>query len=188
MRALSISMLCALVLLAAGWTHAANPAPAPPQCTFNDHWGHKTLSTKLYTRFCGPAEAVVYVRGAPVHIRGGFCRRNRGLASISVGLLASPRAAPRNGIDFQFDPPTTRPGTFSVDDETAEQRGEPYVPAQIQAGGIGVGRPAARPGSLADRRRVQIQSGTLTVRASMRSGTFAIFTSNSMRISGSWTC
>jgi hypothetical protein len=26
------------------------------------------------------------------------------------------------------------------------------------------------------------------VRASMRSGTFAIFTSNSMRIAGSWTC
>jgi hypothetical protein len=180
MRAFTMMTLCALAVLATGWTHAANPAP---QCTFNDHWGRKTLSTKLYTRFCGPAEAVVYVRGAPVHIRGGFCRRNKGLASISVGLLAFPSAAPRNGIAFEFAPPTIRPGTFSVDDE-GERRGKTYVPAQIQAGGIRVGRPA----SLSDRRRLQVQSGTLTVRASMRSGTCAIFTSNSMRIAGSWTC
>lgn len=186
MRAFTLLMLCALAVLTTGWTRAANPAP--PLCTFNDHWGHKTLSVrkpgkpagKLYIRFCGPAEAVVYVRGAPVRIRGGFCRRDEGLASISVGLLAFPPAAPRNGVAFRFYPPTIRPGTFSVEDGPAE----PFVPAQIQAGGIRVGTLARGPTG----EGVQIQSGTLTVRKSMRSGTFAIFTSNGRRVTGSWTC
>lgn len=185
MRAFTLLMLCALAVLTGGWTRATNPAP--PQCTFNDHWGHKTLSVpkpgkpgnKLYIRFCGPAEAVVYVRGAPVRIHGGFCRRDQGLRSISVGLLAFPPAAPGKGVAFQFHPPTVRPGTFSV-----EETAEPFVPAQIQAGGVGVGSLARGPTG----EGVQIQSGTLTVRKSMRSGTFAIFTSNGRRVTGTWTC
>lgn len=185
MRALTLLMLCALAVLTGGWTRAASPAL--PLCTFNDHWGHKTLSVrkpgraglKLYIRFCGPAEAVVYVRGAPVRIHGGFCRRDEGLRSISVGLLAFPPAAPRKGVAFQIDPPTTSPGTFGL-----EQTAQPFVLSQIQADGLAVGSLGRGPMAEA----IRIESGTLTVRSSMRSGTFAIFTSNHRRVTGSWTC
>ncbi len=57
--------------------------------------------------------------------------------------------------------------------------------SQIQADGIGVGS-LGRAGPIAQ--GVLVESGTLTVRKSMRSGTFAIFTSNRRRVTGSWTC
>lgn len=174
MRAFTLLLLCALAVLAGGWTRAANPAP--PQCTFNDHWRHNTLTIwkpgkprwPLYRRFCGPAEAIVYARGGPYRIKGGSCSHSDGLLGVEIGLLSSPPAAPRKALTIGFRPRATHPGTFKLEDRPDGG----YVIAQIQAGG----------------NRAQIQSGTVTVRKPMRSGTFAVFTSNRRRVTGTWTC
>ena len=174
MRALAMLVLCTLALLTAAWTNAGNTTP--PLCTFSDHLRHKTLSVwqpgkpslPLYHRFCGPAEAIVYVRGTPFRIKGGSCSHSGGLTGVEIGLLSYPPVAPRRAVLIGVRPPAARPGTFKLEDRPDGG----YVIAQIQAGG----------------NRAQIQSGTVTVRKQLRSGTFAVFTANGRRVTGSWTC
>lgn len=91
-------MLLSLLVAAAA---SAGALPPPPQCSVADNskdaWLHIPTpglpgGHPLYSRFCGPARAVVQVHGKTFDIRGGSCRDIAGYETIGIGLLAFARA------------------------------------------------------------------------------------------------
>jgi hypothetical protein len=127
----------------------------------------------LFMRACGPARAIVYLRGKTYRIRGGFCypRRStslrtprRRLGGVFIGLITNPPAPPGRGLDFHWQRPVSRGGAITVDD------------SEIELGGI---RVAA--------------SGIAVVGRELSGGWFSLYGRDSSGpkgplVSGSWSC
>ena len=174
-------LLCALVLLASGWTSGTHSAPPTCASQMNAHWGSDgllsvaTLGTSgpaLYTRWCGPARARVHVNvvreSASLLIRGGRCVGHPTSYFVRVGLIANPPAGPGKWVGlFIRHPQAAHPGTFRLA-ETATR----LVYAKIQLGGP----------------ELEAAGGKITIGRSMRDGTFALRLRDAVRVTGSWTC
>ena len=163
-------LLCGLVLLVSGWTRGTHQGP--PTCSSHDLrtavQTPGTSGTALYTRWCGPARARVYLAGTSFLIRGGRCVSDPSSFFVRVGLVANPPARPAKWVGlFIRHPQAAHPGTFRLA-ETATS----LVYANIQ-----LGRPA-----------LEIAAGTITVGRTMRDGTFALRLRDATRVTGGWTC
>jgi hypothetical protein len=187
MRILTALMLCSLVIFAGGWTRGT--AVAPPKCSsagsagVETGWlpGHQVVSVSApaqktrswrvtYTRWCGPASAVVRQYAVSYQIRGGRCSLN-GMRNyvVQVGLIAYPPAAPAEYVGLFIGYSGARhSGEFRV---RGTETG--MVNARIQ---------------LPHNRRLDVLGGTITIDRSMRDGTFALRLHDRTRVTGSWTC
>jgi len=195
-RASTRLIVCALIL-GAGPAWAANHQgeteashggplewhlPPPPTCASHENpwWTPGSVPSQefllavqtpgappwnwLYTRYCGPATVRVHLNRTSTRIHGGRCVQHDGY-SVRVGLAANPPARPAEWVGL-FLPRNARPGTLGFD--TARDA----VRATIQLRGPDL----------------PIAGGTITIRTSMRAGTFALRLRDGTPVTGSWTC
>jgi hypothetical protein len=115
------ALVSSVLLVTAASAGARSPAaqlPAPPQCSSADNSKHAWLHVPtpglpgghpLYVRFCGPARAVVRVRGKTFDIRGGSCDDTSGYETIGIGLHAFARAPTASYVAYAS---STAPAVF----------------------------------------------------------------------------
>jgi hypothetical protein len=178
---LALAASSALLLMATGW-HTGPDSLTPPQCSAADTKQQKTLlvpstGNPVYIRYCGPARALVRVKGRAYRIRGGRCIRGalgapkrtskRIFAGIAIGLIANPPARPGLGISFWWDPPSTRPRRVTIDDSEIEVPGRRIA----ASGAVVVGR-----------KRNVGDVGTFRLYGRTGAGP------TGDRVTGSWTC
>jgi hypothetical protein len=99
--------ICGSVLLLPAWSTASSSS-GPPRCSATDTRRNNVLRTHSYVRFCGPARAVVYLKGKTYRIRGGFCFPRRStrlkkprqrLDGIAIGFF-SKSGQPGRAVTF----------------------------------------------------------------------------------------
>jgi hypothetical protein len=173
-------VMSAVLLVLTGWT-SGSASPAPPRCSAADtrrnallHVDDPANGQPLYLRYCGPARAVVYLKGKSYRIQGGYCippkrstgtkKPRRRLDGIAIGLITNAPALPGRGVAFFWEPPVARGGPISIDDSEIEVAGT---------------RVAA--------------SGTVVVRERLTGGWFSLYGRDGSGptgplVSGSWTC
>jgi hypothetical protein len=148
------------------------PAVRPPTCSAADTRHDASLSAPrtghpVYLRWCGRAQATVVFAGRRYVIRGGHCSSpTQGtLSGVAIGLVANPPApAIGRGLVFDFHGVVTRARAVRIKD------------SEIEVPGV---RIAA--------------SGTVTVGAGLKKGTFKLFGRTAAgptgkNVSGSFTC
>jgi hypothetical protein len=86
------------------------------------------------------------------------------LFGFQVGLVGVTPATPAESVRLYVTDPRHSAGTFRPEE------------ASIQAGGQSFAMPQ------------EISTGTVTIRKSLHSGTFALHLRDATRITGSWTC
>jgi|SRR4249919_2250423 len=159
------------VLFPTAWTTKA-VSPTPPRCSAADTRRNAFLWNSLYSRFCGPARAVVHLNGKTYRIRGGHClprrsprtkTKRRRLNGMEIGLLADSPAPAGRGISL-IHWMATQPRPVTIEDSEIEVPGT---------------RVAA--------------SGTIIVGKGLKGGTFSLYSRDAsgptgVTLTGSWTC
>jgi hypothetical protein len=182
MRSIAVASVLTIVFaIAVGAAAALRPSTnaSPPWCSYTDDSRHATLTVPapgkpgghpLYTRSCGPGQAVLHHHEETLRIRGGHCARlPGGHFVIRIGLRAAAPAAPAEQLGlFIHHPRADRPGTFRL---AETENGLVWAQAQVR--------------NVYD---LAISGGTITIGRSMRSGTFAFRLADTTRATGNWTC
>jgi hypothetical protein len=83
-----------LIALAVGAWAANAAAPLPPQCSAADIQSRATLQTPGYVRYCGPAQAVLWVGGKRFAFKVGRCSPTR----MYFGFLSNRGTSPSRGV------------------------------------------------------------------------------------------
>jgi len=166
MRVLAVTALVSSVLVLAGWT-AQRDVTAPRDCTAVETRQRAVLTTEdptdasgapAYFRYCGPAHAVVRVRGISYAISGGFCgHRYSQTRWLFFGLTVNGNRPGAKGLSLVLQP-ANKDGRANIGDSI------------VQVGGL----------DLAPR-------GTAVQRNGLRAGTFSGVWKGT-HVSGSWVC
>jgi hypothetical protein len=145
----------------------ARSVSIPPKCSTADTEQRAALRTGAVTRFCGPASAVVRVRGKSFTIRGGHCGKSGRYRWLWFGLINGRPTATRNrvlgakGLSLVLSP-GDRPGRVKV------------IDGIFQVTGRNLGA-----------------FGSATVAKGLKGGTFAVVGSRRPvpeHFTGSWNC
>ncbi len=180
MRALTMLPLCGFVMVVGGWTQGTTK-PVPPKCPagLNTAFVPRTVSiwtprvpgskpgsrTRLYQRFCGPAQALVHLRGVTFRLRGGYCERALAIPAFYVAIGMN-GVGSSEYIGLSVHHPADHPGTSKLGEA-------PLVLASFLLRGT---------------LDIRASEGTITIGRSMQDGTFALRLDDGTPVTGSWTC
>ena len=163
MLALRLAAGVVSIVVLTGWT-ARDTVVVPRHCTAVDTRQRAVLITgnqpggHAYTRICGPARAVVRVRGTSYAIQGGSCAQvSDPRRWIYFGLIQSGGLPGARGLSLVLEP-GNRPGRVKIIDSIVQVEGLDLAPR-----------------------------GTAVLSDDLKSGTFVGKWAGT-RVSGSWNC
>ena len=125
---------------------------------------HPNPPPPTWTRYCGRAVALVRLHGAAFRIHGGRCLTGAVIDMLVLGLHGDTPAVPAKSFTMGVTNPRHHAGAFRPWD------------VSIQLGGRGFDMPE------------EISRGTVTVRRSLRDGTFSFRLRDATSLTGSWSC
>lgn len=149
MRVLAFTAALVSVLPLAGWT-AGGDVSAPRNCTAAETRQRAVLTTEdptdgsgapAYFRYCGPAHAVVRVRGISYAIGGGFCgHRYSQTRWLYFGLTVNGARPGARGLSLVLRP-ANKDGRVNIIDSIVQVGGLDLAPRGIavQSNGLRVG-------------------------------------------------
>lgn len=162
--------ICSFVLLLTAWSHGSDSPAAPPRCSAADE--NLSIERGGYLRWCGPARAVIYLRGKTYRIRGGFCTPlrwtrlktpRRFFDGVATGFIARKNGVPSLAFSFWWPTPITHAQVVTINDSLI------VVPGTSVNG-----------------------SGTVVVGQRLNGGRFSLYgrdaSGATARVRGSWTC
>ncbi len=164
MRVLVLVAVAASITVLTGWT-AHGDVAVPRNCTTVDTRQRAVLSIGVdsnggpaYTRFCGPARAVVKVRGVSYQINGGHCGQHSDPTRwVWFGLIKNGDRPGARGLSLVLEPGNVA-GSVKITDSIVQVAGLDLAPG-----------------------------GTAVVGDGLKSGTF-VGAWNGTRVTGSWVC
>ena len=150
MRLLTITAVMGSVLMLVGWT-AQHDVAIPRKCTAIETHQRTVLTTEdptdgsgapAYFRHCGPARAVVRVRGTSYAITGGFCgRRYSQTRWVYFGLIQNGNRPGAKGLSLVLQP-ANKDGRANIVDSIVQVGGLDLAPrgTAVQSNGLRAGR------------------------------------------------